>query len=53
MAVWDKIANLLEFAQTVQFASSIGAVSQDTARQELPKQVKQAQEIETVLVQPA
>ena len=44
--VWLRIARILEFGETVRFASSAGAVSESVARQELSKWVEDCMELE-------
>jgi hypothetical protein len=40
---WEKISNTLEFAETVRFATSAGAVSEQAARTELARWVNEAE----------
>ncbi|MCM2321628.1 MAG: BatD family protein [Oligoflexia bacterium] len=44
-ALWERIGRVLEFGETVRFASSLGAVSEQTARQQLGHWVKEAESI--------
>jgi hypothetical protein len=43
--VWTRTLRLLEFIDLVQFASSVGAVSESTARADLQKWVGEAEGI--------
>ncbi|MCM2276773.1 MAG: BatD family protein [Oligoflexia bacterium] len=43
--LWERIGRVLEFGETVRFASSLGAVSEQKARQELGRWVKEAESI--------
>ncbi|MGK5084458.1 BatD family protein [Bdellovibrionota bacterium FG-1] len=43
LAVWKRIARLLEYAETVRFAASAGAVSEAEARSELIRWVSEGQ----------
>lgn len=51
--VWKKISDLLEFAEAVRFASSVGAVSEQAARTQLERWVGEGQAVEEALVRQA
>ena len=44
--LWQRTSELLEFAETVRYASSVGAVSEITVRTDLEKWVKEGQALE-------
>ena len=44
--LWQRTSELLEFAETVRYASSVGAVSEITVRTDLEKWVKEGQTLE-------
>lgn len=48
-ALWERVDRLLEYAETVRFASGSGAVSELEARQELARWVAEARDLEAVL----
>ncbi len=48
-AEWDRLEALLEFAEMVRFATSAGAVSEQTARAKLAHWVKEGQALEGIL----
>ena len=44
-ATWERANRLLEYAETVRFAASAGAISQQDARKELAKWVSEGQSV--------
>jgi hypothetical protein len=49
--VWQKIARLLEYAELVRFASSFGAVSEQSARADLARWVAEGEAVARALEQ--
>ena len=48
-AIWQRISNLLEFAEVVRFAISAGAVSEETARLQLERWVNEGSELDQAI----
>lgn len=47
--LWERISKLLEFSETVRFASGTGAVSEQAARKDLEKWVNEAESVARLL----